>query len=228
MSAEAPAAATKPCIWCGAALHPKAVYCRTCDSFQEDVRCASCRYPMPPEAHYCSRCKAGRGIRGWLNVPQMTLSLLGTLLALGSLLATQVWNVVHRNSNTAVSFISADADYLLVDIANGGRSKSVVRDARLKFGDLGIKDALLVLVADDRSATRKVVPAEGDVRLKYLVTGLELSSPAVSRQDVLNRMDDAVLELEIFVEESNGDTPPRVDHFQGVMIAPLIEHKLSR
>jgi len=158
----------------------------------------------------------------------LTLSLLTTLVAIGTLFFTQISNIVHRNSNTSVSFVSADADYIYVDVTNTGKSKSLVRDAWLTFPTLEINKVLLVLAANERTDMRKVVPAEGDMRLKYQVTGLARNSDAVSRQDILNRMNDAEVALDVVIQESDGTAPVRSDHFLGLQMAPLIESKLAR
>jgi len=161
------------------------------------------------------------------------LSLLTALVAVASLLVTQVTNVLNRHSNTSISFVGADPDFLYVDVLNSGRSKSTVHTATLKFGELQIAPARLVFTANEKADVRKIIPAEGEARLKLQVRGLAMQSvdpsrDAILRQSILAKMNDAPVTLEFEVQESDGRTAIRSDQFSGFEIATLIEKQLSR
>ena len=209
------------------------LFCPECKNYYNHKFCDSCGQPIPFDAIRCMHCDSGQGFRRFLKIPETTLSMLTALVAVFSLVFTQVSNYVHRNSETSVSFVSADTDFIYVDVLNSGRSSSILHTARVKFGNLQIADEILLPAGDDKTVIRKIVPANSESRLMFQAAGLVRRPPHAGevpmlRDDVLATANTAEVILEIEVQESTGPIVKRTDKLSGFAIRKLLQNKLAR
>src|SRR4051812_48908154 len=72
----------KPCINCGVLLPDSARYCPGCESYQVDNReCVSCGAFISKQAKVCPQCSSFQAFGGYLNVSQLTITLIIALLS---------------------------------------------------------------------------------------------------------------------------------------------------
>ena len=134
---------TKPCIKCGALLPDSARYCPGCESYQVDNReCVSCGAYISKQAKVCPQCSSFQAFGGYLNVSQLTITLIIALLSvLGTVGPVIKKAVTPDQSRTELQVIEMRApqpptvyEYQLLLLAtNSGNRPSYLHSVKLEF-----------------------------------------------------------------------------------------------
>jgi len=189
--------------------------CPSCGAEQGWKPCVACYNKIARKAKRCNECNS---VQGWwrvIKIPETTLALLTALTAVVSTAITPITNLLNRHSNTVVTFVGADPNYLYADVTNSGRSNAVLRNFWLRFGELPFQDTQLLMVVTEKRDARRIVPANGELHLTFEIPGLQ-SKIVEKRPSTCN------VTLEVEVQESNGQQKLRSDVFNTSEIADLI------
>lgn len=133
----------KPCIHCGALLPDSARYCPGCQSYQVDNReCVSCGAYISKQAKVCPRCDSLQAFGGYLNVSQLTITLIIALLSvLGTVVPVIKKALTPDQSRTNLEVIemrepqppTAYEYQLLLLATNSGNRPSYLHSVKLEF-----------------------------------------------------------------------------------------------
>jgi hypothetical protein len=216
----------QPCVLCKNPIPEGALRCNQCHSYQDGQKCGVCTQWMPATALRCDNCGSYRGWRKLTSVSTTLFAIISSVFSGLTVLLTLYSGYSHRNSNTSISFMSADQDVIYVLVSNTGKAKSTMRAYLLKFGELPIDEVKLVPLPGASS----VVPTEGESRIGLMVRGLSARFDPTrqmrfSRDEILPQVNTKSVTLEIDVDESNGRAV-RSDSFEAYQIRDLILHKL--
>jgi len=133
----------KPCIHCGTLLPDSARYCPGCQSYQIDNReCVSCGAYISKQAKVCPKCSSFQAFGGYLNVSQLTITLVIALLSvLGTVVPVIKKTFTPDRSKTVLEVLemrepqaSTAAEYQLLLLAtNSGNRPSYLHNVKLEF-----------------------------------------------------------------------------------------------
>jgi len=214
-----------PCIQCRELIDKGAEACDKCNAKQDKSRfCEICASAIPKAAVRCNTC--GNYKNKWrrrFNVTQSMLPILTALFAVLSTMITSSALLIHRNSNTSITFTSATPDTIYVHVSNSGQSISTLRGYRLKFGDIPIENVELELADDDKRLAANVIGAMSQARLGLIVHGLTRRPGAAFDPDTAPS--DKKITLEIDVDESNRSVT-RHDFIRYSDVHDLVKNKL--
>lgn len=161
---------TRPCINCGDLLPELARYCPDCESYQEpDRECVACGVFMPAKAKVCPKCGGVQSFNGFLNIGQVTLTLLIALLSVLGTAGPVVLDLFEADrSDTSFELLGMDeaaGQYQLVVLAsNAGNRDSYLRRVRIEFPKFPAADRELDIVASPEE--RMLKPGTTIVRLE--------------------------------------------------------------
>jgi len=190
-------ATVRKCIVCRAVITVDTVQCPECKGLQGWAPCKFCYKKIPEHAKRCEHCEMPQGWWRWPKIPETILALLTALTAVVGTAIAPILSCFNYNSRTSITFVSADPNYLFVDVFNAGNSRAAVRKAWLRFGEVPIMDAQLKFGMAPKREARRVIPAAGEVHLSFEVTGLDAKPQAAPCHN-------NAVTLEMEIEESNG------------------------
>lgn len=187
---------TRECINCGRPMPQDAGYCKECNNYQDPesrcdscrayipkgskaclrcnsyqgpkVRCLSCRSYIPEESKICSRCNSVQFFWGYVNVSQLTLSLLVALISLLVAAVPLIKSLLARDhSKTSFSIVElTKSDKLMVLARNEGNEASYLKSVIFEFGRFKKTSRELIVEMGEANKDKVILP--GKHRIFYL------------------------------------------------------------
>jgi predicted nucleic acid-binding Zn ribbon protein len=154
---------TQECINCGRPMPKSAHYCKECSNYQDPKsRCYSCKTHIPPKSRVCTRCNSVQFFRGYVNVSQLTLSLVIGLISVVVALTPLIKKIFTPDrSDTSFSVIEVTKnDRLLVLARNEGNEASYLESVQFEFGDLKKANKRLTIETDADDTDRFILPGK--------------------------------------------------------------------
>lgn len=175
---------TKTCLNCGAFLPSSARYCKSCENYQGPGKeCVSCGGYIPDRAKICPKCDSVQAFRGFVNVSQVTLSLLIALLSVLGTVGPAVKGFLTPNhSQTRLELIEVGEDFRLLLLAsNSGNRTSYLRSVRIEFKEFPRADRSLSILGD--ASKRLLKPGEQQLLWLGAEEGFALSDLGIKDKE---------------------------------------------
>jgi hypothetical protein len=142
---------------------------------QAHVECHICKELIHPKALYCSSCKSYQPwFLRFFSFSSTNLALITAVLSLLVALGPRLDELIHRNSDTAFTVTGADAKAIYVLVINSGRKASIIRDGFLTLDNSTVPVELL---HRNTQEGKNIIRASSEQAIGLTVSGLSVNPP---------------------------------------------------